>query len=69
MKMEFVHKELQAWGEIMITTAAGKEYEIHLGDTQFDFENRVIRLKSPTAEFVIDGDSVEDIQKHYGHVD
>lgn len=67
MKMEVVKKELEQWGELMISTANGAQYEIHLGDTEFDFENRVIRLKTPTALFEIDGDTVEAIEKHYGH--
>ncbi|MBP2019022.1 hypothetical protein J2Z79_002438 [Symbiobacterium terraclitae] len=69
MKMEFVQRELQAWGEILITTSGGQHLELHIGDTEFDTENRVIRLKSSNALFVIDGDSVEMIQKHYGHLD
>ncbi len=67
MKMESVQQELQSWGELLIHTAAGEEYEIHLGDTEFDTQNRVIRLKTPHADFVIAGDSVDAIQKHYGH--
>lgn len=69
MKMELVKKELEAWGELVITTSAGEKYEIHLGDTTFDVESRTIRLTTPTALFVIDGDSVESIEKHYGHKD
>jgi len=68
MKMEAVQQELQRWGELLIHTSAGEEYEIHLGDTEFDLQNRVIRLKSPHADFVIAGDSIESIQKHYGHL-
>ena len=67
MKMEAVQQELKGWGELLITTAAGASYEIHLGDTEFDTTNRVIKLKTPTSDFVIAGDSVEAIQKHYGH--
>jgi hypothetical protein len=67
MKMETVQSELRNWGEIMITTSAGETYEIHLGDTEFDTNARMIRLKTPHADFVIEGDSVESIQKHYGH--
>jgi photosystem II stability/assembly factor-like uncharacterized protein len=67
MKMEAVQKELQGWGELLITTDGGERYEIHLGDTEFDTNARVIRLKSPESDFVIAGDSVEAIQKHYGH--
>ena len=67
MKLEAVKKELEAWGELIITTNAGDEYEIHLGDTRFDLEGRVITLKTPEADYVIDGDAVENIKKHYGH--
>ncbi len=67
MKMEAVQQELQRWGELLVTTAAGEGYEIHLGDTEFDTQAGVIRLKTPDADFVIGGDSVESIQKHYGH--
>ena len=69
MKMEFVEKELKSWGEIIITTSGGEKFEIHMGDTEFDYENRVIRLKSSNAHYVIEGDSVESITKHYGHPD
>lgn len=67
MKMEAVLQELKSWGEIMITTDAGESYEIHLGDTEFDMQARVIRLKTPNSDFVIAGDTVASIQKHYGH--
>lgn len=69
MKMEAVLAELRKWGEIIITTSAGQTYEIHLGDTEFDVNERVIRLRSANAQFVIDGDSVEAIQMHYGHLE
>lgn len=68
MKMEAVQKELKNWGELLITTARGQHFEIHLGDTEFDLQNRVIRLRAPSAQFVIDGDSIETIQMHYGHL-
>lgn len=67
MKMEAVQEELRKWGELLITTAAGEGYEIHLGDTEFDLSARVIRLKTPASDVVIAGDSIEAIQKHYGH--
>lgn len=68
MKMEAVQQELQRWGELIITTAAGETYEIHLGDTEFDTQARLIRLRTPEADYVIAGDSVEAIKKHYGHI-
>lgn len=67
MEMEFVEQQLKEWGELIITTAGGSTFELHLGDTEFDLENRVIQLKAPDARYVIDGDSVESITKHYGH--
>ena len=67
MKLETVQKELQSWGEIIITTSSGEVYEIHLGDTEFDLDKRLITLKTPDAVYLIDGDSVENVKKHYGH--
>lgn len=67
--MELVQKELQAWGEAVVTTSGGKTFELHLGDTKFDYDNRVIRLQSPTATYVIDGDSIEVVELHLGHAD
>lgn len=67
MEMEIVLAELQEWGELVVTTDAGITYELHLGDTEFDTENRIIRLKTPKALYLIAGDSIESIKKHYGH--
>ena len=67
MKMEAVQAELEKWGEVRVTTDAGERYELHLGDTEFDTQSRVIRLRTPESLFVIDGDSVAAIEKHYGH--
>jgi hypothetical protein len=67
MKMEAVLEELRNWGEIMITTAAGQTYELHFGDTEFDMDARVIRLKGAHAVYVISGDAVESVKKHFGH--
>lgn len=67
MKMEMVQQQLQQWGELIITTASGEAYEIHLGDTEFDTEQRMIKLSTPDADYILDGDSVENIKKHYGH--
>lgn len=66
MQLEAVKRELEHWGEIIITTAAGERYELHLGDTEFDLENRVIKLTTPSAEYLLDGDAVENVKKHYG---
>lgn len=65
--MEIVQEELKRWGEIMVTTDAGERYELHLGDTMFDYDKRLIRLKGPDAEYTLDGDSVAAIEMHYGH--
>lgn len=67
MKMEAVQSELHQWGEIMITTSAGESYELHIGDTEFDTNARVIKLKTPDASYIINGDGVETVKKHYGH--
>lgn len=64
--METVLEEIRNWGEIIITTDAGVTYELHLGDTEFDME-RVIRLKGAHALYVISGDAVESVKKHFGH--
>lgn len=66
MKMELVQKELQGWGEIIVVTDAGQKFELHLGDTEFDYENRVIRLQSVRSKYVIDGDAIESIESHLG---
>ena len=66
--MEKVKLELEQWGELLITTDAGERYEIHLGDAEFDLDNRLIRLRTPGSIYLIDGDSVAAIEKHYGHV-
>ncbi|MDR6224365.1 hypothetical protein [Desmospora profundinema] len=65
--MEAVQERLKQWGELIITTASGEMYEIHLGDTIFDLEQRIIILSTPNGDYLIDGDSVENIKQHYGH--
>ena len=67
MKMESVQEQLTNWGELIITTDAGESFEIHLGDTKFDSNQRTIILSTPEAKFIIDGDAVENVKKHYGH--
>lgn len=67
MKMETVQKELQHWGELIITTDAGDVYEIHLGDTKFEMDSRVISFRTPNADIAIAGDSIESIMKHFSH--
>lgn len=67
LKMESLQKELEQWGELIITTDAGDVYEIHLGDTKFDASNRVITFTTPDADVVIAGDTVESIKKHFSH--
>jgi len=69
MKMELVEKHLKEWGEIIVSTSGGATFELHVGDTEFDKENRLIRLKSANARYVIDGDSIETIMMHFGHRD
>ncbi|GIM45039.1 hypothetical protein DNHGIG_05880 [Collibacillus ludicampi] len=67
MKMEAIQEQLKEWGELIITTDAGDSYEIHLGDTKFDMTSRVITISTPEAEYILDGDSIESIKKHYSH--
>lgn len=67
IKLETVQEHLKSWGEIMITTGAGEVYELHIGDTQFDLQNRLIILQTPQARYIIDGEDVSSITMHYGH--
>jgi len=67
VKMEVVHEMLQEWGELIVTTAGGQSFEMHLGDTKFDLDRRLITLRGSQATYVIDGDAIESITKHYGH--
>lgn len=67
MKMEQVQKELQRWGEVMITTEAGEMYELHLGDVNFDNEDRVIRFKTGDEEYIIPGDAISTMKVHSSH--
>ncbi|GMA64351.1 hypothetical protein NZD89_03200 [Alicyclobacillus fastidiosus] len=67
IKMEEVQEQLQHWGELIITTDAGETYEIHLGDTEFDKENRVLQFTTPDAKIVIDGDTIESVKMHFSH--
>jgi photosystem II stability/assembly factor-like uncharacterized protein len=61
MKMESVQEQLTKWGELIITTDAGETYEIHLGDTKYNSNQQAIILTTPEAEFIIDGDAVENV--------
>lgn len=67
MKMETVQQQLEQWGELIVTTEAGDVFEIHLGDTKFDKERRAICFTTPDAEYVIDGDTIESVKKHFSH--
>lgn len=67
MKMEAVQERLKKWGELIITMSSGEVYEIHLGDTSFDSEKRLIKLRTTSGDYLIDGDAVENIKEHYGH--
>lgn len=69
MKMELVQRQLQEWGEVMITTSSGQTFELHLGDTQFDTQQRIIRLHTPDADYMIDGDAIDVVKWHLGHRD
>ena len=67
MKMEEIQERLQQWGELIITTDAGDTYEIHLGDTTFDVENRMIQFTATDAKIIITGDNVESVKMHFSH--
>ncbi|MBE3577799.1 MAG: hypothetical protein IMX00_08920 [Limnochordales bacterium] len=69
MKLEVVQEQLKRWGEVMIRTASGEEFELHLGDTTIDLEKRLISFKTTDAEYFIDGDSVERVMVHWSHKD
>lgn len=67
MKMEEIHEQLLQWGELIIATDAGDTYEIHLGDTTFDMENRVIQFTTLDAKIIIAGDNIESVKMHFSH--
>lgn len=67
MRMEQVKAELERWGELIVTLASGRKFELHLGDTEFDLQNRVIRITGPAAHFVLDGDAIEHVEMHFSH--
>lgn len=67
MKMELVERQIREWGEVMITTASGQVFELHIGDTRFDFQERLIWLKTTDGGYAIDGDSVDVVRWHLGH--
>ena len=67
MKMEEIQERLQQWVELIITTDAGDTYEIHLGDTTFDVENRMIQFTATDAKIIITGDNVESVKMHFSH--
>lgn len=67
MRLEQVKAELERWGEIIVTLASGKRFELHLGDSQVDLQNRVIRVTGPSAHYVLDGDQVEQVELHFSH--
>ena len=65
MKMELVQKELQGWANRR-RHRCRSEVRAAPGDTEFDYENRVIRLQSVRSKYVIDGDAIESIELHLG---
>lgn len=67
MRLEQVKAELERWGEVIVTLSSGQRFELHIGDTQFDLHNRLIRITSPAAQFVLDGDQIEHLEMHYSH--
>ncbi len=66
MKMEFV-EQLKEWAKLSFTPPVEPPTSLISGDTKFDYDNRVIHLKAPDSLYVIDGDAVESVTKHYGH--
>mgnify|MGYP000859672486 FL=1 len=69
MKLDVIQEQLKRWGEVMIRTASGEEFELHLGDTTIDTEKRLISFRSADSEYILDGDSVERVKMHWSHKD
>ena len=68
MQLGILQEELKQWGELIITTASGDTFEIHLGDNlKFDTQQNTLHLTTPDAMYTIDGNSIEEVKKHYGH--
>lgn len=68
MKLNVLQEELKQWGELILTTAEDHVFEIHLGDDlNFDNQNNVLHIKTPTATYMIEADSIEFVTKHYAH--
>lgn len=68
MQLELLQEELKQWGELIITTATGDTFEIHLGDTlKFDTQRNVLHLNTPEAQYMINADGIEEVKKHFGH--
>ena len=68
MQLEMLQEELKQWGELIITTGSGDTFEIHLGDNlKFDTQQNVLHLTTSDAVYIIDGNSIEEVKKHYGH--
>ncbi|UOF89072.1 hypothetical protein LSG31_14185 [Fodinisporobacter ferrooxydans] len=67
MNVEILKDDLKRWGEVIITTGS-ETFEIHSGDNvQFDTENNLIRLSAPDAEYIICGNHIGFVKKHFGH--
>jgi len=69
VKLDVIQEQLKRWGEVMIRTASGEEFELHLGDTTIDTEKRLISFRSADSEYILDGDSVERVKMHWSHKD
>jgi len=65
VKLDVIQEQLKRWGEVMIRTASGEEFELHLGDTTIDTEKRLISFRSADSEYILDGDSVERVKMHW----
>lgn len=50
---EIIKKILKESGEVMIKTADGKEFELHLHNTEFDDSNKLIVVDTGTEKYWI----------------
>ncbi|MBE3595994.1 MAG: hypothetical protein IMW86_03010 [Hydrogenibacillus sp.] len=69
MKLEFVEAQLKKWGEIILRLDSGETLEIHLGDTTFDYDNRLLHFRGGDALYYIDADKIESLKMHYSHIE
>jgi len=46
-------------GEVMVITDAGEEHELHLHNTTWKDDDRVVKVDAATAVHWLDGDKIE----------